>query len=60
MTGYTREEAEKIRLQILHAKPEDLIRCADWLNAFSEDGAVCVVAHQDALSECEGLTIRDL
>ena len=26
----------------------------------SEDGAVCVVAHQDALSECEGLTIRDL
>ena len=60
MTGYTREEAEKIRLQILHAKPEDLIRCADWLNAFSRDGAVCVVAHQDALNECEGLTVRDL
>ncbi|MBR3335135.1 MAG: insulinase family protein [Clostridia bacterium] len=60
MTGYTREEAEKIRLQILHAKPEDLVRCADWLNAFSRDGAVCIVAHQDALNECEGLTVRDL
>ena len=60
MTGYTREEAEKIRLQILHANPEDLVRCADWLNAFSKEGAVCVVAHQDALDECEGLEIRDL
>ena len=43
-----------------HAKPEDLVRCADWLNAFSRDGAVCVVAHEDALKECEGLTVRDL
>ena len=60
MTGYTREEAETIRLQILHAKPEDLIRCADWLNAFSKNGAVCVVAHQDALDECRGLEVRDL
>ena len=60
MTGYTREEAERIRLQILHAQPEDLVRCAEWLNAFSKDGAVCVVAHQDALNECEGLTVRDL
>ena len=60
MTGYTREEAEKIRSQILHAQPEDLLRCAEWLDAFSRDGAVCVVAHQDALEECEGLTVRDL
>ena len=60
MSRYTREEAEKIRRQILYAEPEDLIRCADWLEAFSREGAVCVVAHQDALRECKGLTIKDL
>ena len=60
MNGYTREEAERIRRQILCAVPEDLIRCAEWLDAFSREGAVCVVAHQDALKDCDGLTIRDL
>ena len=60
MNGYTRAEAERIRRQILCATPEDLIRCAEWLEAFSREGAVCVVAHQDALKECNGLTIRDL
>ncbi|MBR2661089.1 MAG: insulinase family protein [Clostridia bacterium] len=60
MTGYTREEAERIRRQILHAVPEDLVRCAGWLDAFSREGAVCVVAHQDALKDCGGLMIRDL
>ena len=60
MTGYTREEAERIRKQILHAKPEDLKHCAEWLEPFSREGAVCVVAHEAALSNCSGLTIRDL
>ncbi len=60
MNRYSREEAERIRRQILLATPEELIRCADWLEAFSRNGAVCVVAHQDALKECDGLTIRDL
>ena len=60
MNGYTREEAEKIRRQILYAVPEDLIRCAGWLEAFSQDGAVCVVAHRDALKACKGLTVKDL
>ena len=60
MTGYTREEAERIRKQILYATPEDLIRCGEWLDAFSREGAVCVVAHEDALKACEGLTVRDL
>ena len=60
MTGYTREETERIRKQILNATKEDLIRCTDWLEAFSRDGAVCVVAHQDALDECSGLTVSDL
>ena len=60
MCQYTREEAERIRKQILNAVPDDLIRCGEWLDAFSREGAVCVVAHQDALAACEGLTISDL
>ena len=60
MAGYTREEAERIRKQILHAAPEDLVRCAEWLESFAREGAVCVVAHQDALKACEGLEISDL
>ena len=60
MTGYTREEAEHIRRQILNAVPEDLRKCAEWLEPFSREGAVCVVAHKDALKECAGLTVRDL
>ena len=60
MNGYTREEAERIRRQILYAVPEDLIRCAEWLEPFSRNGAVCVVAHRDALRKCRGLTVRDL
>lgn len=60
MNGYTREEAERIRRQILYAKPEDLVRCGQWLDAFAQEGAVCVVAHQDALNACSGLEIKDL
>ena len=60
MNRYTREEAERIRRQILNATPEDLIRCADLLDAFSRDGAVCVVAHEDALAACNGLEVSDL
>ena len=60
MTNYTREEAEQIRRQILFTSPEDLVRCAEWLDAFSRDGAVCVVAHKDALDSCKNLTISDL
>ena len=60
MNGYTREEAERIRRQILYAVPGDLVRCAEWLEPFGRDGAVCVVAHQDALKECKGLTVSDL
>ncbi len=60
MTGYTREEAERIRKQILHAVPEDLERCARSLEAFGREGTVCVVANKDALKDCEGMTIKDL
>lgn len=60
MNGYTREEAERIRKEILYAVPEDLARCGEWLEAFSGNGAVCIVGNKDILKECKGLEIRDL
>ena len=60
MNGYTREEAERIRAEILHAVPDDLIRCAQWLEPFSRQGAVCVVGNQKILKKCKGLTVKDL
>ncbi|MCR5296414.1 MAG: insulinase family protein [Clostridiales bacterium] len=60
MTGYTREDAERIRKEILNATAEDLVRCCEWLEKFAGEGSVCVVAHRDALSACEGLDIREL
>ena len=60
MNKYSREEAERIRKEILYAVPEDLIRCAEWLEAFSREGAVCVVGNQKILKNSKGLTIRDL
>ncbi len=60
MTGYTREEGERIRREILEARGADLAACGTWLEAFAENGAVCVVAHDDALKACEDLEISDL
>ena len=60
LSGYTQEDAERLRKQILNAVPADLVRCAEWLEPFSREGAICVIAHRDALKECAGLSIRDL
>lgn len=60
LTGYTREEAERIRQEVLRATPEQLSVCGKWLDAFAKDGAVCVVAHEDALKACDSLVISDL
>ena len=60
MNGYTREEAERIRRDILHAVPEDLKRCADCLEHFSREGAICVVANRAILKNCKGLKVKDL
>ena len=60
LTGYTREENERIRREVLNTTPEQLIECGEWLDRFAEEGAVCVVAHSDALAQCGDLDIRDL
>ena len=60
MTGFTREEAERIRREILHATKEDLAACGAVLDDFVREGALCVVGPEEALSACEGLRISDL
>ena len=60
MTGYTREESERIRKEVLHTTPEQLAACGEWLDPFAEHGSVCVAAPADALRQCEGMDISDL
>lgn len=60
LTGYTREESERIRKEVLNTTPEQLAACGEWLDRFAEEGSVCVVAHEDALQQCVGLEIQDL
>ena len=60
LTGYTREESERIRKEVLNTTPEQLTACGEWLDRFAAEGSVCVVAHMDALDQCGGLLIRDL
>lgn len=60
LTGYTREESERIRQEVLNTTPAQLEACGEWLDYFAREGSVCVVAHGDALALCEGLEIRDL
>ena len=60
LNGYTRDLAERIRGEILHATPEDILRFCDALDAFAEKGAVCVVAPGPALQKCPDLEVADL
>ncbi len=60
MTGYTREESERIRKEVLNTTPEQLASCGEWLESFAAEGSVCVVAYEEALEQCEGLRISDL
>ena len=60
LNHYTREEANRIRREILNATPEQLAACSVWLEPFAREGAVCVVAHEDALDACQDLQVTDL
>lgn len=48
------------RREMLTATREDLLKWCDVLDAMSRDGAVCVVAHEEALNQCKDLEIYDL
>jgi len=58
--GYTRSMAEEIRRDILTARPEDLLVFTDLLDAFAEQGAVCVVGPGSLLDKCPDLEVEDL
>ena len=60
LTGYTREESERIRREVLNTTPELLAECGEWLDRFAREGSICVTAHLEALRRCEGLAICDL
>ena len=52
LTGYTREESERIRQEVLNTTPAQLEACGEWLDYFAREGSVCVVAHGDAPAYC--------
>ena len=60
LSGYTRDQAEKLRQEILHATPADLEAAAGLLDLFAEESAICVVAPGELLEKCEGLESADL
>ena len=58
--GITGDDLRKIRREMLEAGKNDILEFCDVVDRLSEEGAVCVVAYKDALSECEGLTVKEL
>jgi len=58
--GITYETRKEHRRQMLSTTREKLLGWCDTLKTMSADGAVCVVAHDEALKQCENLEIFDL
>ncbi|MBP1587995.1 MAG: insulinase family protein [Clostridia bacterium] len=54
------EDARRIRREMLATDADSLLRFADILDRFAEEGAECVVAYKEALDGCEDFTISDL
>ena len=60
MSGITREETERIRVEILSAKGKDLIQCGEWLDRFAEEGSICIAGPENILETWEEMVIREL
>ena len=58
--GVTYETQKEHRRQMLTTTREKLLGWCDTLKTMSAEGAVCVVAHDEALKQCEDLEIFDL
>ena len=56
LTRFTKEQAVRIRDEMLHTTREDLLALIDVLTAFASKGTVCVVGHQGAIDECGDMT----
>ena len=58
--GITDESRKEHRRQMLETTREKLLGWCDVLNTMSAEGAVCVVAHDEVLKQCENLEVYDL
>lgn len=56
----TDEEQIRVRREMLSADKNKLLEQCGILDKLASDGAVCVVGHEGALKECEGLTVFEL
>lgn len=59
LSGITSEKLRQMRADILATDDEALLKWCDVLDKMAEDGAVCVIGHEDALNACaaENLTL---
>ena len=58
--GITYEDRKEHRRQMLSTTREKLLSWCDVLESMSKDGAVCVVAHEEALKQCKDIEVYDL
>lgn len=59
-TGITDEDRIALRKEMLAVNKQNLLSVCEPLDEMAKKGAVCVVGHEAALKECEGLEIRRL
>ena len=59
-SGITDDSRKEHRRQMLDTTREKLLGWCDVLKTMSAEGAVCVVAHDEALKQCENIEIYDL
>ena len=57
--GRTPDDARRLRREILETTPDDLTAFREALDKCAEEGAVCVVGSEQALSTIDGLTVID-
>ena len=59
-SGISYEERKLRRRQMLSTTREKLLGWCDVFDRINSEGAVCVVANQEALQQCENLVVFDL
>ncbi len=55
--GLSREDIKRQRTEILRTSPSDLNKCADILDKFAENAAVCLVANKALIENSPELTV---
>ena len=56
-SGFSREDIKRQRMEILGTTPADLEKCADILDRFAEEAAVCLVANKALLESSPEFTV---